>query len=58
MGAPTEGEVFGYEAGASTGTATAPARRVGLGFKTNVIQNLTVAGFKLLEAALDWTAGT
>ncbi|HVY37901.1 MAG TPA: hypothetical protein VHM31_08195, partial [Polyangia bacterium] len=57
MGAPTQMVAFGYEAGASTGAATAPARRVGLGLKTNVIQNLTVAGFKLLEAALDWTAG-
>ncbi|MES1164579.1 MAG: hypothetical protein ABUR63_02375, partial [Verrucomicrobiota bacterium] len=56
MGAPTQMVAFGYEAGASTGTATAPARRVGLGLKTNVIQNLTVDGFKLLEAALDWTA--
>ena len=57
MGAPTQMVAFGYEAGASTGTATVPARRVGLGLKTNVIQNLTVDGFKLLEAALDWTAG-
>ena len=57
MGAPAQAVVFGYEAGASTGTATAPARRVGLGLKTNMIQDLTVDGFKLLEAALDWTAG-
>jgi hypothetical protein len=57
MGAPTQMVAFGYEAGASTGTATVPARRVGLGLKTNVIQNLTVDGFKLLEAALDWSAG-
>jgi len=57
MGAPTQAVVFGYESGASTGAATAPARRVGLGFKTNMIQDLTVDGFKLLEAALDWTAG-
>jgi len=56
-GAPAEAVVFGYETGASTGAATAPARRVGLGFKINMIQDLTVDGFKLLEAALDWTAG-
>lgn len=57
MGAASQTVVFGYESGASTGAATAPARRVGLGFKTNMIQDLTVDGFKLVEAALDWTAG-
>jgi hypothetical protein len=31
---------------------------VGLAFKTSAVQNLTISGFKLLSAAIDWTAGS
>jgi hypothetical protein len=58
MGSATELIDFAYEAGTATATGTAPARRVGLGWKTDAIQNLTIDGFKLLSAALDWTAGS
>jgi hypothetical protein len=58
MGAATELIDFAYEAGSATASGTAPARRVGLGWKTSAIQNLTINGFKLLSAALDWTAGS
>jgi hypothetical protein len=58
MGAATELIDFAYEAGSATASGTAPARRVGLGWKTSTIQDLTIDGFKLLSAALDWTAGS
>ncbi len=58
MGSASELIDFAYEKGAATATGTAPARRVGLGWKTNAIQNLTIDGFKLLSAAIDWTAGS
>jgi hypothetical protein len=58
MGSATELVDFAYEAGSATATGTAPARRVGLGWKTNAIQNLTISGFKLLSAVIDWTAGS
>jgi hypothetical protein len=58
MGSATELIDFAFEKGAATVTGTAPARRVGLGFKTSAVQNLTIDGFKLLSAAVDWTAGS
>ena len=58
MGSATELIDFAFEKGAATATGTAPARRVGLGFKTSAVQNLTIDGFKLLSAAVDWTAGS
>jgi hypothetical protein len=58
MGAPTELVDFAFEKGAATATGTAPARRVGLGFHTGSIQDLTIDAFKLLSAAVDWTAGS
>jgi len=58
MGSATELIDFAYEAGTATATGTAPARRVGLGWKTSAVQNLTINAFKLLSAALDWTAGS
>jgi len=58
MGAPTELIDFAYEKGSAMATGTAPARRVGLGWKTNAVQNLTIDGFKLFSAAIDWTAGS
>jgi hypothetical protein len=58
MGSPTELIDFAYEKGSATATGTAPARRVGLGWKTSAVQNLTIDGFKLFSAAIDWTAGS
>jgi hypothetical protein len=58
MGSPTESIDFAYEKGSATATGTAPARRVGLGWKTSAVQNLTINGFKLFSAAIDWTAGS
>jgi hypothetical protein len=58
MGSSTELVDFAFEKGAATATGTAPARRVGLGFKTSAIQSLTIDAFKLLSAAIDWTAGS
>ena len=58
MGASTELVDFGFEKGAATATGTAPARRVGLGFKTSIVQYLTIDAYKLLSAAIDWTAGS
>ncbi len=58
MGSPTELIDFAFEKGTATATGTAPARRVGLAFKTSAVQNLTINGFKLLSAAIDWTAGS
>jgi hypothetical protein len=58
MGSATELIDFAYETGTATATGTAPARRVGLGWKTSALQDLTINGFKLLSAALDWTAGS
>jgi hypothetical protein len=34
------------------------ARRVGFGVKIDSIQDLTIEGFKLLMAAIEWTAGS
>ena len=58
MGSPTELIDFAYEKGAATATGTAPARRIALGWKTSAVQNLTIDGFKLFSAAIDWTAGS
>jgi hypothetical protein len=58
MGSASELIDFAYEKGSATATGTAPARRVGLGWKTNAVQNLTIDGFKLFSAAIDWTAGS
>jgi len=56
-GAPTEFAVFGYEKGSPMGVGTAAARRVALGWKTDLQDALTVQGFKLQDAAISWTAG-
>ena len=58
MGSPTQLIDFAYEKGSAMATGTAPARRVGLGWKTSAVQNLTINGFKLFSAAIDWTAGS
>jgi hypothetical protein len=37
-------------------TGTAAARRVGFGVKTDSVQDVTIEGFKLLMAAVEWAA--
>ena len=50
----------GVKATNTTGTAgstgTAAARRVGFGVKIDSLQDLTIEGFKLLMAAIQWLA--
>jgi hypothetical protein len=58
MGSPSELVVFAFEKGAAMATGTAAARRVGFGVKTDSIQDVTIEGFKLLTAAIEWTAGS
>jgi hypothetical protein len=58
MGAATQLVVFAFEKGAALATGTAAARRVGFGVKTDSVQDLTIEGFKLLTAAVEWTAGS
>jgi hypothetical protein len=57
MGAPTQLIVFAYEKGAMTALGTAAGRRVVLGWKTDAIKDLTVDAYKLMDSALNWTAG-
>jgi len=56
MGTPAQLVVFAYEKGAAMATGTAPARRVGFGVKTDSVQDVTIEGFKLLTAAIEWAA--
>ena len=56
MGQPTQLVSFGYEKGAALMTGTAAARRVGFGVKIDSLQDLTIEGFKLLMAAIEWLA--
>ena len=56
MGQSTQLVWFGYEKGAALMTGTAAARRVGFGVKVDSIQDMTIEGFKLLMAAIEWTA--
>jgi hypothetical protein len=58
MGATTQGVAWAFEKGAMTAAGTAPARRVAFAWKTNLLQDLTVEAFRLLDAAFDWTAGS
>jgi hypothetical protein len=58
MGQSAQLVSFGYEKGAALMTGTAAARRVGFGVKVDSIQDLTIDGFKLLMAAIEWTAGS
>ncbi len=58
MGQPTQAVSFAYEKNAALMTGTAAARRVGFGVKVDSIQDLTIEGFKLLMAAIEWTAGS
>jgi len=58
MGQPTQAVSFAYEKNAALMTGTAAARRVGFGVKVDSIQDLTIEGFKLLIAAIEWTAGS
>jgi hypothetical protein len=57
MGQATQLVTFAYPKGAALMTGTAADRRVGFGVKVDSVQDLTVEGFKLLMAAIEWTAG-
>jgi hypothetical protein len=57
MGQTTQVVSFAYEKGAAMATGTAAARRVGFGVKVDSFQDLTIEGFKLFTAALEWAAG-
>jgi hypothetical protein len=56
MGQQTQLVSFGYEKGAALMTGTAAARRVGFGVKIDSLQDLTIEGFKLVMAAIQWLA--
>ncbi len=56
MGPAAQLVSFGYEKGAALMTGTAAARRVGFGVKIDSLQDLTIEGFKLLMAAIQWLA--
>lgn len=58
MGQPTQAVSFAYEKNAALMTGTAAARRIGFGVKIDSVQDLTIEGFKLLMAAIEWTAGS
>jgi hypothetical protein len=55
--AATQGIVFAYEKGVAMPVGTAPARRVALAWKSNLITDLSVDAYKLTNAAIEWTAG-
>ncbi len=57
MGVPTQSVAFAYEKGSAMAAGTAAGRRVGLGFKTDVVPDLSIESFRLLNAAIEWTAG-
>ena len=56
-GAPSQPAVFAYEAGASMSSGAAPARRVGLFLYDTTALNLTVDGWALFDAAVNWARG-
>ena len=56
-GMPTELCAFAYEKGAMMATAPAPGRRVSLCWKTDAIKDLAVDSYRLMNAAIEWTAG-
>jgi hypothetical protein len=53
----TQGIVFAYDTGMAMPMGTAPARRVALAWKSNLITDLSVNAYKLTNAAIEWTAG-
>jgi len=57
MGMPTQLSVFAYEKGATMAVGTAPARRVALGWNSDAVPDLSIEAFRLMSAAVDWTAG-
>jgi hypothetical protein len=56
-GNPGELCAFAYEKGAMMSTAPAPGRRVSLCWKTDAIKDLAVDSYRLMNAAIEWTAG-
>jgi len=55
-GTPTQGIVFAYDTGMAMPVGTAPARRVALAWKSNLVTDLSVDAYKLTNAAFEWTA--
>lgn len=56
-GNPSCNMVFTYDTGASMVGKTAPARRVGFFLDTNNAHNLTNAGWRLFDRAVQWASG-
>ena len=56
MGAPTELTAFAYEKGAMMALGTAADRRVVLAWKVDVIADLSIESFKIMNAAIQWTS--
>ncbi|QJU60583.1 hypothetical protein HL653_10320 [Sphingomonas sp. AP4-R1] len=57
-GQPEKAAIFGYEKGATMDyEAIAPARRVMMFLNNDSFANLSPAGLKLFDAAIDWTVG-
>ena len=55
-GSPTQLCAFAFEKGAAMATGTAAARRVAFGWRSTLTTDLSVPAFKLLMAAVEWTA--
>jgi hypothetical protein len=56
VGSPERVIVFGFEKGTSMATGTSAARRAAVGWSVDALPNLSVEAYKLLFAALKWTA--
>jgi hypothetical protein len=57
MGSPTELCVFAYEKGGMMSKTVAPARRASLCWKTDALKDLAIDSYRLMVAAIEWTAG-
>jgi hypothetical protein len=58
-GEPDKAAIFGYEKGATMDyEALAPARRVSFFLDNETFTNLSPAGLKLFDAAVDWATGS
>jgi hypothetical protein len=57
MGSPTELCVFAYEKGAMMVKSVAPGRRASLCWKTDAIPDLAIDSYRLMVAAIEWSAG-
>jgi hypothetical protein len=58
-GQPEKAAIFGYEKGATMDyESLAPARRVMFFLDNETFPNLSAAGLKLFDAAVDWAMGS